>query len=241
MALPHEVVRLAAGMHFAFLDQSLTLPDLLDETGHLKLLRAAEYDAFPPQVLQLWCNRHARYGVPTVELIEWLRPLIAERRTIEIGAGNGDLAHHLGIPATDSWIMTNPTIAAHYRRFGQPVIDYPPTVERLDAAAAIEKYQPEIVLASWVTQWIDPHLAPPEGGGSIFGVKEDRLLATGATYIFIGNLAVHGHKVIRKLPHIELALPFLRSRTFEPALDRVMIWNGDGLAFADNSRTGKYP
>jgi hypothetical protein len=59
----------------------------------------------------------------------------------------------------------------------------------------------------------------------MFGVQEDQLLATGVTYVFIGNLAVHQHKPILKRPHRELALPFLRSRARDPSLNRVLIWN----------------
>ena len=211
-------------MQFTILEDT-PLPDLLDEHQHIKLLPAAELDAIPRDALRLWCHVNARYGLPTQELIAYLKKRIAGRNAIEIGSGYGDLAYHLGIPATDSWIMTDPKVAAFYRTMGQPVIDYPPFVEKIEALAAIEKYKPEIVIASWVTRWIDPDLPMPAGGGSIYGVKEDLLLATGVTYIFIGNLGVHQHKQIRNLEHQELILPFVRSRAQDPSLDRIMIWN----------------
>lgn len=216
-------------MSFQILSASSPLPKLLDEHHRLTLLRTAELDAIPRDTLRVWCHQYARYGLPTVELINWLKPLIAGRKTIEIGAGNGDLACRLDIIATDSWIMTDPAVAQFYRVNRQPVIAYPSWVEKLDALSAIEKYKPEIVIASWVTHWIDPKLPAPPGGGSIFGVKEDQIVALGIPYIFIGNLGVHWHKPIRKLNHQELSPPFLRSRAFDPSLDRVMIWNGDQL------------
>lgn len=211
-------------MQFEILEET-PLPDLLDEQGHLKLLSSAEFDAIPRDALRLWCHFNGRYGLPTQELVAYLKKRIAGRKAIEIGSGYGDLAYHLGIPATDSWIMTDPGVAAFYKAMQQPVINYPPFVEKIEALDAIRKYKPEIVIASWVTRWVDPNLPVPQGGGSIHGVKEDLLLATGVTYIFIGNLGVHGHKPIRNLEHQELIFPFVRSRAIDPSLDRVMIWN----------------
>ncbi|HEY3283412.1 MAG TPA: hypothetical protein VGN26_14180 [Armatimonadota bacterium] len=43
------------------------------------------------------------YQFPTRELVLWLQELIRGRRAIEIGAGNGWLGWHLGIPMTDSY------------------------------------------------------------------------------------------------------------------------------------------
>jgi hypothetical protein len=60
----------------------------------------------------------------------------------------------------------------------------------LDAIAAIEKYQPDTVVASWVTHWIDPNLPVPPHGGNIYGV-----------------------------------MPFIRSRSAYPNLDRIYVWN----------------
>jgi hypothetical protein len=211
-------------MKFSILPSGLPDPDLLDADGHMKLLSVAELDAINPDVLRFWCHQRGRYALPTQELIAWLKPYIAGRNVIEIGAGNGDLAHYLGIRATDSWIMTQPDVARYYRVMRQPVIDYPARVEKIEASAAIEKYKPEIVIASWVTCWVDNNLPIPPGGGSMYGVKESEIIASGVTYLFIGNLSPHQHKPIRDLEHSELHLPFLRSRG-DRDLDRLMIWN----------------
>jgi len=198
--------------------------DLLDEHGRLKLLAAAEYDAFPRTAVQVWCHRHARYGLPTVELIAWLREQIGARKAIEIGSGSGDLAYHLGIPATDNRMQEWKDVISYYAATGQPVIRYPATVQSLDAVDAVALHKPEVVVASWVTEWIDPHLPMPPQGGNMYGVKEDQIVAT-CTYILIGNLHTHGRKKIMRQPHQEYALPFLRSRARFPDLDRVWIWN----------------
>jgi len=201
--------------------------DLLDERGQLKLLPTAAYDAFSRESLIAWCYHNARYGVPTIELVQWLKDRIGGRSAIEIGSGAGDLAYHLGIPATDSKLQKKPAVRAFYDLAGQPVIRYPKFVQNLDALEAIEEYRPEVVVASWVTHWVDPNLPLPSGAiGCMYGVREDLLLATGVTYILIGNLHVHKQKPIFALPHEEHNLPFLRSRATFPDLNRVWIWEG---------------
>jgi hypothetical protein len=212
-------------MEISVLPADLELPDLLDSDGFLKILHAEEYDRILPNALRVWCHKFARYGLPTIELVHWLEERIANRKAIEIGSGAGDLARALAIPATDNRMQEWTTIRAHYSLSGQPIIEYPDFVENFDALDAVAHYKPDVVLASWVTEWIDPRLPPPEHGGNIWGVKEDEILATGAEYILIGNRKIHGAKKIMALPHQEFALPFLRSRASCPALDRVWVWS----------------
>ena len=133
-------------MDFQWLRADLKLPSLLDDNNLLKLLDAKAYDAISPDALRLWCNRYARYGLPTIELIEWLRKRIAGRDAIEIGSGTGDLAHHLGIPATDNRMQEWPEIKSNYEMMGQPVIKYPDFVQKLDALDAVKQYKPDIVI-----------------------------------------------------------------------------------------------
>lgn len=211
-------------MDYAIIKRPETLPDLLDQDGRLRLLPSAAYDDIAPDTLRYWCNRNSRYGLPTSELIGWLRDLIGNRKAIEIGSGNGDLSYHLGIPGTDNKMQARLDIAAYYMAMGQPVVDYPDWVQEMDALEAVRLHKPEVTIASWVTHWIDPELPPPVGGGNMFGVKEDVIIETGTTYVMLGNLAVHRHKPILALPHEEHALPFLRSRSLKPELDRVFIW-----------------
>lgn len=213
-------------MVIRILNANLEMPDLLDGDGFLKILHAEEYDCILPDALRLWCHRYARYGLPTIELIWWLEERIAARKAIEIGSGAGDLARALSIPATDNRMQEWHEIRWHYEITGQPVIHYPDFVRNLDALDAVRQYRPEVVIASWVTEWIDPNLPPPEAGGNAWGVKEDEILAFGCEYILIGNQKIHGGKKIMAEPHEEFALPFLRSRASYPHLDRVWVWSG---------------
>jgi len=197
---------------------------LLDSNDHLKILPASAYDAIPQHELRLFCHFYARYGLPTKEMVEWLKKHIGKKSAIEIGAGHGDLGRALGIPMTDNYCQTWPDVKEFYEAAEQPVIAYGEDVERLDALEAAQKYKPDIIIGQWVTHWIDPALSVPVGGGSMYGVKEDLLLKECKTYIVLGNKNIHGHKPILKQKHAELKLPFIRSRASSPKENVVYVW-----------------
>lgn len=203
-------------------DASMPL-DMLDENGVLRLRRADEYARIPHDGLRLWCHHNARYGLPTAELIGWLKNLIADRPTIEIGSGAGDLCHHLGVQGTDNWQQTFPDVQLIYASMGQPVIKYPSRVAKHDAIAAIDYYKPKIVIGSWITHRFDPK--NPDLQGNMYGVDEEALINTGVMYVMIGNKSVHHLKPILRMPHREYALPFIWSRSASRDLERVWIWN----------------
>lgn len=198
----------------------------LEPCGAVTLLPAAAYRDMPWEPFRLWCHYNARYGLPTVELVDWLKAEIGERSAIEIGAGAGDLCHHLGIPGYDNYQQEWADVAAYYRAMGQPTIRYGAWVKRRDALIAVQGVKPSVCIGSWVTNWIDPNKPPPPGGGNMYGVKEDEILRLVDAYILIGNLATHSAKPIMRLPHEEHKLDFLVSRAAEPELDRVFIWRG---------------
>jgi hypothetical protein len=207
------------------LDASTPIPMLLREDGKMLIAPSVFYDMIPLASLRVWCHNYGRYGVPTTELIGWLLHEIGTRFAIEIGAGCGDLCYNLGITGTDNYQQTFPDVMRHYKLIGQPVISYPKHVRQMDAATAIKHYQPEVVVASWVTEWIDPNLPVPEHGGNPYGVKENEIVDAGITYILIGNQSIHGGKSIMSRPHVELNLPFVRSRSVFPDQNRIWIWN----------------
>lgn len=197
---------------------------LLDQDGYLKPFSSAFYSRIPSDTLRLFCHFYGRYGLPTWELIEWLKSFIGDRSAIEIGAGCGDLGHLLGIPMTDNYCQEWPDVKLFYEAAQQPCIKYGTAVEEIDSLDAVRKYQPDIVIGQWVTHWIDPNLPPPKGGGSMYGIKEDLILKECKTYIMIGNRAIHGYKPILKLPHQEFDASFLRSRSGNPEKNVIYIW-----------------
>lgn len=195
--------------------------ELLLENGKLKLFSHSVYDTFEWNELRYFCHMYARYGLPTVELIECLKKIISGRSAIEIGSGHGDLGYHLGIPMTDSKIQNKPFIRESYKAMGQPIIQYPNDVERLEALEAVNKYRPRVVVASWVTAY-----SPYETtyGSSPYGIREDKLLSQVETYILIGNQDIHGDKPIMQLPHTTIAGNYIRSRAKNPENNRIYIW-----------------
>lgn len=198
---------------------------ILEPNGALRLMPASYYDSLDWNDLRIWCHYNARYGLPTVELIQWLRDRIGDRPAMEIGAGSGDLCHHLGIRGVDNHQQTWPHVMLYYAATKQPTIKYGPWVQNHDALKAVKMFKPKVVIGSWITHWIDPDKPPPPGGGNMHGVKEDQLLDLVDEYIMIGNLETHGSKPIMSLPHTELQLPFVKSRASNPDLDRIFIWS----------------
>lgn len=194
------------------------------ENGAIKLLPAEFYDRADWTALRLWCHKNARYGLPTIELVDWLKKQIGNRKAIEIGAGSGDLCRHLGIIGTDNHMQEWPDVRLYYAATGQPVVKYGAWVERLDALEAVEKHKPDVVIGSWITHWIDPDLPVPPGGGNMYGVKEDEMLKLVDTYIMIGNLETHKAKPILNLPHEEFDFPWIKSRAKERNLNRIFVW-----------------
>lgn len=204
---------------------------LLDDNGYLKILPASFYAGLDPVELRVFCHIHARYGLPTVELVEWLKHYIGDRSAIEIGAGCGDLGRTLGIPMTDNFCQEWPDVKAIYMAAQQPLIRYGENVERLDALDAAKKYKPDIIIGQWVTNWIDPNAPPPPGGGSVYGVKEDLLLKECKSYVVIGNSNVHGHKPILQMPHMEVQNRdrVIWSRANDQSMNVVYIWGSGNL------------
>ena len=59
----------------------------------------------------------------------------------------------------------------------------------------------------------------------MYGAAETALINSVDTYVHIGNLKIHQDKRALALPHREYAFPWLWSRSLEPALNRIWVWN----------------
>lgn len=197
-------------------------PLLVDNKGRLKVVPAEALRETTPEERMLFCVLNACYVLPTLELVEHLRTLIAGRRCIEIGAGNGLVAQALGIPATDSRQQESPDIRALYKKLRQPVISYGANVEKLDALAAIQAHQPEVVLACWVTHRFDPHRSWAEGNQD--GVDEMQVLQGCQEYLFVGNDQVHRNKAIWDQPHEKTYPDYIFSRAANGSRDFLARW-----------------
>ena len=195
---------------------------LLDDRGRLRISSARMLEGTTAQERLLFGVRQGVYSFPTDELCEFLRSRIKGRIAIEIGAGHGILAQELSIPATDNRQQEDPELKAYYAQIGQPTVPYGENVEKLDAAAAVAKYQPHVVIACWVTHRFDPDR--PYAGGSVTGVDEASIIESCDEYIFIGNERVHAHKPIWEMPHEKLMPSWLYSRAVNGSREFIATW-----------------
>lgn len=165
--------------------------------------------------INLFLMQTALYTFPTTELVEWLRSEIDDGGefapdAIEICCGSGWLGRELDIPITDSRLQEREDIMKIYREMGQPVIQYPDDVEKLDAVSAVKKYQPEFVIGSYVTnKWGN---GTSRKVGNIYGVDNGWIAAHCHKYFMIGNENVHGRDIVMKRKHQELAFDWLVTR-----------------------------
>ncbi|WP_157816410.1 hypothetical protein [Nostoc flagelliforme] len=186
---------------------------LLDESGDMLLHPIAFYDELDRTELRIWCSHRGRYTLPTVELVAWLREVIGRRTCIEIAAGKGDLARHLGIKATDSYMQEIPLIKGIYEKARQATTNPPADVERLEASEAIAKYRPQVVLGSWVSG---------QSLATVAGVDEEYVVSH-SDYIHIGNRGTHEQKSLREMPHEEYVFPFI-TRAKNPNENVIWVW-----------------
>jgi hypothetical protein len=197
-------------------------PDLLDENARLRVMPAVYYAQTSLDDRIVFCVRNGLYGLLTVELIDFLRAFTDGKKALEIGAGHGGLARALNILATDNCMQDLPEIREYYRALSQPPIRYGENVQAYDAIDAVATFQPEVVVASWVTHRYDE--GRHKEGGNFLGVVEEEIIANCQTYVFIGNDQVHQNKSIWKLPHRKITPPWLYSRSFNGSADFIAWW-----------------
>lgn len=195
--------------------------------GKLKVMPKDFYAQFDQDTLSAFCLQMGCYSLPTTELMDLVNEKILEasptRKAIEIGSGNGVIGEHLGILCTDSWMQENPVIKSHYAAMKQPTVPYGAHVKRYDAASAISRFKPEVVVASWVTHIYNPK--QHDRGGNMYGVDEQKVLNRIKRYIFIGNLDTHKHKPILAKKHEVIQGDFLFSRSMRHELNALLIWD----------------
>jgi len=188
--------------------------ELLDSDKDLVIKDASFYKDIPQIYLATFSHKHGIYGLPTTELIAFLREHVVKGKTIEVGAGNGAIGRALYIPITDSRIMEDPMVKLMYQAHGQPTTRYPDDVIKMNAIEAIKNFKPDVVIGCWVTQ-IYKEEDGPHQKASVHGLDEEFIIDNVKKYIVIGNENIHGTKRILDKPHKTLTFPWLYSRSFE--------------------------
>lgn len=196
---------------------------LLLPNRKMKLFKAEKLKALNWDNFRFFCHQYARYGIPTVELIDFLKAVIDGRSAIEIGAGCGDFGYHLNIQRTDSCLQRdNPDVYAQYKAMGQPIIKYPKDVEKIDALEAIEKYKPQVAFASWIIPYSEKEMPY---GSSPYGIKEQEILDLVETFIIVGNMDVHFGKPIRQHKHDVIKADWIVSRGKNQENNCIFLWD----------------
>ena len=176
---------------------------------------------------KIWAQKNARYVFPTTELVAWLKGFIARRKAIEVGAGMGDLGKAVGIQMTDSHVQTSPELRLYYQMSQCAITEPPADVEKIDAVMAVEKYNPDVVVAGFLTQRFEPgDDGTPKVNSSVYGPNEFEILAHPSVqaYVHVGNIGPHGDKRILKLPHKTLYFPWLVTRAFDQSKNVIYVW-----------------
>ena len=200
-------------------------PDALDPKGRLKVLPAAFWAQTTVMERALFGANTGLYSFPTEELVARLGELIGGRKAIEIGAGPGVLAEALGIPATDSFQQHEPQYRRLYEGQGLVIVPYGPAVVKMSAHQAIRAYEPQVVVACWVTHKFDPKQSHRKGNE--VGVDELDVLEHCDTYLFVGNEGVHADKPLwEKSRHAFEFPPYVFSRAANGGRDFIATVQG---------------
>ncbi|MGL5582729.1 MAG: hypothetical protein ACRDCE_17425 [Cetobacterium sp.] len=204
---------------------------VMESKGIPKVVDASVFDDFSDNQRMLLMVKHGLYVFPTTELAEWLGSHTFARKVIEVGAGNGAMANHLGVVATDNYSQ-----APDYRpepnlrnlwiqgrqameRMGQAFVTYGANVNRVEAIDAVIKYRPELVYGCFITH----KYRAGDKDGNKFGVDEEKLIRR-CDYIMIGNAKTHQNKRILSLPHEEFIVPGVVTRCQDQSLNRIWMW-----------------
>ena len=187
----------------------------------MKILPASVWESFSWSEVRMLLHETGTYVVPTEELVDYLDTLIGLEDTIEICAGNGFIGRELGIPVTDSYQQQDDAgTVMLYQLAGQPCIKYPKDVIKLEANKAVDKFRPHTVLACYAThKWRYDTMS-----GNDKGVDFQRLMRRIHRLILVGNTEVHKDNPLMALPHEEVILPGLITRSAHPETNRIFIW-----------------
>ena len=187
----------------------------------MRILPASVWESFSWSEVRMLLHELGVYVVPTEELIDFLDKQIGDNSAIEICAGNGFIGRELDIPVTDSYQQQDDLATVqYYKMFGQPTIRYPKDVMKLEANDAVSRFRPHTVIACYAThKWRYDTMS-----GNDKGVDFKRLMRRIHRLILVGNKEVHKDNPLMALPHEEIILPGLITRSARPDTNRVFIW-----------------
>lgn len=203
---------------------------LLDDNNLLKPVEAYILAQVEQDHLLLWGTQHAVWQFPTIEMIDWLKNQIGERKALEICAGNGAIGRALGVPSTDNRAQSRSYVKQNMQAiYGDGILDSattnpPKDVKKFEAVEAVRIFRPQVVFGSFVT----PKGSRDDNAKGImcnaYGPDMKELLSRVEMFIHFGNKATHFNNPIYEMPHEEYEFPWLFTKTFDPSQNRVWIW-----------------
>lgn len=203
-------------------DTSALRKSVLTEDGWIKVLPYDEWMKFSWNEIRQFMHEYPIYVLPTEELIDKLKCLINGYKTIEIGAGSGNIGKNLGIKMTDSYLQCRKDVKLVYELSGQPVIRYPSCVIKADAITAYQRFKPECIIGCYVTH----KYAEGMRDGNMYGVDYERLIQSVKRLVLVGNYHIHSENPIMSLPHQEIELKDgLITRNDDRSADRIFVWD----------------
>jgi hypothetical protein len=203
-------------------DTSAIKRAVLDDDGWIKVLPYSVWMRFSWDEIRQFMHEYPVYVLPTVELIDRLKCLIAGYKAIEIGAGSGNIGRHLGIKMTDSYLQSRKDVRLIYELSGQPVIKYPSCVIKADALTAYKRFKPECVIGCYVTHKYEKGMRD----GNMYGVDFKRLLQSVKRLVLVGNSHIHAENPIMSIPHQEIKIDDgLLTRNEDREADRIFVWD----------------
>lgn len=195
---------------------------VLDEDGWIKVLPYDDWMKFSWDEIRMFMHEYPIYVLPTQELISQLKSLIKSYKTIEIGAGSGNIGRHLSIKMTDSYLQQRKDVRLVYELSGQPVIKYPSCVIKADAITAFRRFKPDCVIGCYITHKFVNGMKT----GNMYGVDFERLLQSVRRLVLVGNYHTHYENPIMKMPHKEIELKGgLITRSDDRLSDRIFVWD----------------
>ncbi len=187
----------------------------------MRVLSHAEWMKFSWPEIRVLLHETATYVAPTEELLDYLDELIGDEKAIEICAGNGYIGSELDILMTDSYQQQDDKMSVlMYDIMRQPRIQYPKSVLKLEASAAVKRIKPHTVIGCYAThKWRDDVQS-----GNDKGVDFEDVFANCRRLVLVGHKETHKHNPLMAIPHKEVYLPGLLTRAADQSLNRIFIW-----------------
>ena len=189
------------------------------------------YTKYHPMAWGIACGTKGVYQIITEELVDFINHLIKDKKAIEVCSGVGTLGRALSIPMIDRKLhldkRTDLYYKAHHNELNQ-LPNYPDDIIELTANKAYRIYEPDWVVACWVTQ---KRLTGSKVGMAYGPIEEEFLKKSSYIHLGSGHLDIHQLKRINKFPHTIVEADWIVDRTGYKSTSQMRIWSKEEIDF----------